>query len=184
MMPMPSGPASDAAVPAADGARPESLDEVVGARLAAVRRRIAEAAARVDRSPHAVTLVAVSKLIGLDAILAARRAGQSDFGESRAQELRRKSREAGPGVRWHFVGRLQRNKVRDVVGVASLIHSVDRLELASAIAEHAAAQGRVQRVLVQVNVGEDPAKGGCAVEETAGLVARVRGSTASPARAS
>jgi pyridoxal phosphate enzyme (YggS family) len=107
-------------------------------------------------------------------VVEARKGGQADFGESRAQELRRRSKSIGPGVRWHFVGRLQRNKVRDVVGVASLIHSVGRLELAEAIAERARKGGRVQRVLVQVNVGDDPAKGGCAVDEAVGLVAKVR----------
>jgi uncharacterized pyridoxal phosphate-containing UPF0001 family protein len=69
---------------------------------------------------------------------------------------------------------LQRNKVKDVVGVATLIHSIDRVDLAEPLAERARRQGRVQRVLVQVNVGDDPAKGGCDVDETVGLVARVR----------
>lgn len=164
------------AIPAAGGAGVDA-DPVadVGARLADVQARIREAAGRAGRSPHAVTLVAVSKTVDHTAVLAARRAGQADFGESRAQELRRKSREAGAGVRWHFVGRLQRNKVRDVVGVASLVHSVDRLELAEAIADRTARHGRVQRILVQVNVGGDPDKAGCAPGEVLGLIARIRG---------
>jgi len=148
--------------------------EEIAARLADVRRRIAEAAARAGRSRASVTLVAVSKLFDVSDVLAARRAGQSDFGESRAQELARKAREAGGGIRWHFVGRLQRNKVKDVVGVASLIHSVDRIELAEAIAERARREERVQRVLVQVNVGDDPAKAGVRPEDALALVARVR----------
>lgn len=146
----------------------------VPARLEEVRARIRRAAEEAGRSPHAVTLVAVSKLFPAELIQAAREAGQADFGESRAQELRRKSKALGRGVRWHFVGRLQRNKVRDVVGVASLIHSVDRLELAEAIAERARRAQRVQRVLVQVNVGDDPAKGGCAAEDAPALIAKVR----------
>ncbi|HUH07467.1 MAG TPA: YggS family pyridoxal phosphate-dependent enzyme [Egibacteraceae bacterium] len=151
-----------------------SADAELAERLALAQRRIAAAAERAGRSPHAVTLVAVTKGFDVDAVLAARALGQADFGESKAQELRRKAREAGAGVRWHFVGRLQRNKVKDVVGTASLIHSVDRLELANAIAERARKSGRVQRVLVQVNAGDDPAKGGCAVDEALALVARVR----------
>lgn len=163
------------AVPAGGAGVRADGDLALRQRLSEVLLRIAAAAERVGRSPHAVTLVAVSKGFDAEAIRAGRRVGQADFGESRAQELRRKSEEIGPGVRWHFVGRLQRNKVRDVVGLASLIHSVDRFELAEAIAERMAPRGGVQRVLVQVNVGDDPAKGGCPVDETIQLVARVRG---------
>ena len=163
------------AVPAGGAGVDATGDAGVRERLAEVRQRIAAAAERVGRSPHAVTLVAVSKGFDAEAIRSGRRAGQSDFGESRAQELRRKSDAIGPGVRWHFVGRLQRNKARDVVGTASLIHSVDRFELARSISEQMAGRGGVQRVLVQVNVGDDPAKGGCAIDDTVQLVARVRG---------
>ena len=149
--------------------------EEIAARLADVRRRIAEAAARAGRSRASVTLVAVSKLFDVSDVLAARRAGQSDFGESRAQELKKRLEPtADLGVRWHFVGRLQRNKVADVVGKVTLIHSVDRLPLAEAIAARAEAIGRVQGVLVQVNAGNDPAKAGVAVEDAAALVAKIR----------
>jgi PLP dependent protein len=142
--------------------------------LVAVRSMIRAAAERAGRSPHAVTFVAVSKTFPAQAVLAARKAGHADFGESRAKELQRKADEVGSGVRWHFVGRLQRNKVRDVVGAASLIHSVDRVPLAEAIAEQARRLGRVQRVLVQVNVGEDPEKAGCSAADAVGFVAKVR----------
>lgn len=143
-------------------------------RLAEVRRRIADAAERSGRSPHAVTLVAVSKAFGADAVEAVRATGHADFGESRAQELQAKAAAVGPGVRWHFVGRLQRNKVKAVVGLAGLVHSVDREPLATAIAERAAAAGRVQPVLLQVNVGEDPAKAGVVLPEVGEAVARIR----------
>lgn len=144
-------------------------------RLADVRARIATAAERAGRMPGSITLVAVSKAFDADAVLAARRAGHADFGESRAQELKRKVKAVGQGVRWHFVGRLQRNKVKDVVGTASLIHSVDRLELGEAIAERARKGAKMQRVLVQVNVADDPAKGGCDPAEALGLISRLRG---------
>jgi len=149
-------------------------------RLAAVDRRVTSAAERAGRTRSAVTVVAVSKRFGADVVRSALRAGHTDFGESRAQELRRKAASVG-GVRWHFVGRLQRNKVSDVVGLVSLVHSVDRLELAEAIAAQARAGGTGtgtatpdQRVLVQVNAGDDPRKGGCRVGDAAALVAGVR----------
>lgn len=146
----------------------------VAARFAAVDHRIAAAAARAGRNAASVTLVAVSKAHPAEAIRAARAAGQLDFGESRAQELRGKATEVGQGVRWHFVGRVQRNKVSDLVGLVSLIHSVDRLDLAEAIGERAARTQRVQRVLLQVNAGEDAEKAGCGADEALGLIAKIR----------
>ena len=144
-----------------------------GARMAAVAQRVADAATRAGRMPSSVTLVAVSKGFDEASLEQVRDAGQVDFGENRVQELQRKAA-AVSGVRWHFIGRLQRNKVRDVVGLASLIHSVDRLELAEDIARRAAALSRPQRVLVQVNAGDDPAKAGCSVEEAPAFVGAVR----------
>jgi PLP dependent protein len=162
----PAGDAPDrTAAPAADP---------VAARLSDVRARVAAAALRVGRAPSTVTIVAISKTFGPEAVRAARAVGQADFGESRAQELKRKAKALGPGIRWHFVGRLQRNKVKDVVGLASLVHSVDRIELAEAIAERARKAGRLQRVLVQVNVSGDPGKAGCEPEDAAAFVAKVR----------
>lgn len=150
-------------------------DGGVAVRLADVRRRIAEATQRAGRATGTVSLVAVSKTFGVSAIRAAQAAGQVDFGEARAQELKAKAEQLGPEVRWHFVGRLQRNKVKDVVGLAGLIHAVDRFELAEAVSERAQRQARVQQVLLQVNVGEDPAKGGCTVDEALDLLGDVRG---------
>lgn len=161
----------------AAAALPEAFDPAlpgVDAGLRAVRARVAGAARRVGRTPSAVTLVAVSKMVEPERVRSAVAHGQLDFGESRAQELTRKAEAVGPGVRWHFIGRLQRNKVADVVGRATLVHSVDRLELATALGERAGRLGRVQRVLVQVNAGEDPAKTGCSLEEAPRLIAAVR----------
>jgi pyridoxal phosphate enzyme (YggS family) len=145
----------------------------VGDRLADVTRRVTAAATRAGRSPSAVCVVAVSKGFPADVARAARDAGQVDLGENRVQELQAKAPEV-PGARWHFIGRLQRNKVRDVVGIASLIHSVDRIELAREIATRAAGASTIQRVLVQVNAGDDPAKAGCPVDEAGALVREVR----------
>lgn len=145
----------------------------IGGRLADVCARIAAAARRVGREPSAITLLAVSKGFGTDVIDDARRSGQLDFGENRVQELTAKAQVVS-GVRWHFIGRLQRNKVRDVVGTATLVHSMDRPELADAMAQQARAAGRLQRVLVQVNAADDPAKAGCSVADAPRLVAHVR----------
>lgn len=183
----PSGGAdvSWAAAPASVVTRGETRESNgVAQRLSEVRERIADAARAAGRAPGSVTLVAVSKFFGAPHVLTAMRAGQVDFGESRAQELSAKAEAVrvspihdGRGakdVRWHFVGRLQRNKVAQVVGLACMVHSVDRLELAEALAARASSAGLLQRVLVQVNVGEDAAKAGVPVERAADLVARVR----------
>ena len=145
----------------------------LGNRLSSVSRRIAAAAAAADRVPSSITLVAVSKGFDAAVVAAARDAGQVDFGENRVQELKAKAA-ALPGIRWHFIGRLQRNKVRDGVGTASLIHSVDRLELAEDLAARAGATSGVQRILVQVNVDGDPAKAGCSIDDAGQFVEQVR----------
>lgn len=147
----------------------------VAVRLDAVRRRLRAAASRAGRDGDAVALVAVSKAFGTPAVMAARRAGQVHFGESRVQELVAKAGEVDDGVRWHFVGHLQRNKAADAVARCELIHSVDRLRLAREVAARARRASKVQRVLVQVNVGEDPDKGGCAVAATPELLAALDG---------
>lgn len=146
----------------------------VGTRLAAVRRRIALAARQAGRDPADVRLVAVSKFHPLERILAAHAAGQAEFGESRAQELDAKLGEDPPAdLRWHFVGRLQRNKVRQVAGRVVLIHSVDRIALAESIADHMRSTGGHQDVLVQVNVTGEQRKGGCRPEDLPALVERI-----------
>jgi PLP dependent protein len=144
-------------------------------RVSDIRERIARACATVDRDPSTVTLVAVSKTHPDEAVAEALRSGLCDLAENRVQELTRRleafTQEQRSGtVRWHLVGRLQRNKVRDVVGRVALIHSVDRAELVDAISRHAQAAGLVQDVLIQVNVGDDPAKGGCSLSDLEGLV--------------
>jgi pyridoxal phosphate enzyme (YggS family) len=149
-------------------------DDDIAGRLAAVRARVARAAVRAGRDPGGITLVAVGKGFGVEHIRAAVAAGQRDLGESKAQELTAKAGALDAGVRWHFVGRLQRNKVAEVVGRVHLVHSVDRLPLARALATQARRVGTVQRVLLQVNTAGDPAKAGCAPAEAADLLAEVR----------
>ena len=127
-------------------------------RLAEVRERIANAARAAGREPRDVQLVAVSKEASIDAVRDAITAGQRDFGENRAQELAAKAAgiaDAAPA--WHFIGRLQRNKVKQIAGVVTLWQSVDRRDLGELIARHAPGA----RVLVQVHLGEEDTKGGC-----------------------
>ena len=125
--------------------------------LRTVRERIAAAAARAGRDASEVTLVVVTKTRGLDEVRVAVQAGATDLGENYVQELVAKARELGDdGVRWHAIGHLQTNKVRQVVPVVSLIHSLDSLRLAEEIERRAGAAGRTIPALVQVNVaGED-----------------------------
>ncbi|MGH2747067.1 MAG: YggS family pyridoxal phosphate-dependent enzyme [Actinomycetota bacterium] len=145
----------------------------IAERLAEVRERIAGAAARAGRDPNEVILVAVSKTFGTDAIIEGLEAGIHDFGENRAQELRQKVAIVGDRVRWHFVGHLQTNKVRHVVGSAALVHSVDRFGLAEAIARRTRAAGTVQDVLIQVNVAGEGGKEGAGPEQAAALAEKV-----------
>jgi len=143
----------------------------VSTRLADVRARIEAAIARRGPGP-AVRLVGVSKRQPLAAIEAAAAAGLADFGENYAQELQGKqdTRPAAPW-RWHFIGALQHNKVRLVVGCA-LVHTVDRERLLPALEQHAAALGCVQDVLVQVNVAGEPGKAGLSPAALPGLLDR------------
>ena len=131
-----------------------------GARLNEVRVSIAAACARAGRSPDDVTLVVVAKTFPADLVAAAIEAGATDIGENRAQELKEKAAVLGDRARWHFIGPLQTNKVRHVVGVAALIHSVDRFGLGEAIARRARSLGIVQDVLVEVNVAGEATKSG------------------------
>ena len=134
-----------------------------------VGQKIVAAARAAGRDPTAITLVAVSKTVPVERMQEAVRAGHDLFGENYAQELRDKAQQV-QGARWHFLGPLQRNKVKYVVGVAELIHSVDSPSLLDEIAARADKLGVVQRCLVQVNVGGESQKSGCAVGDVPALV--------------
>ncbi|HEY2671154.1 MAG TPA: YggS family pyridoxal phosphate-dependent enzyme [Rugosimonospora sp.] len=136
----------------------------LAANLARVRRRIADACAAAGRGRDEVTLVAVTKTYPARDVLHLASLGVGDVGENRDQEAAPKAAEvrgAGVDVRWHFVGQLQRNKARSVAAYADLVHSVDSVRLAMALAE-AADRYRESPldVLVQVSVDGDPARGG------------------------
>jgi len=143
----------------------------VAARVDAVRGRIAAAAARAGRDPGAVTLVAATKLVAPDRIAAALRAGVGDVGENRAQELLAKAPAlAALTPRWHFLGPLQRNKVKALAAWVTCWQSLDRLALGETLARHAPGA----RVLVEVNLADEPQKTGCAPRDTTPLVDALR----------
>ena len=132
-------------------------------RIDGVEERIGEACRRSGRSRDEVRLVAVSKKFPLAVILEANRLGLQDFGENYAQELRDKHRDAGNGaggtLRWHFIGALQRNKVKYVVGRADLVHAVDNIALVAELDKRGAAAGTSVRALVEINGGEESKNG-------------------------
>jgi PLP dependent protein len=128
--------------------------------LAEVDERIRNAADAAGRDPNEVTLVAVTKTFPIEVLQIALDAGLVHLGENRAQELKEKASVIGKSPRWHFIGNLQTNKVRNVVGIAELVHSVDRFGLAEAIDRRAGALGIVQDVLLEVNVSLEPSKHG------------------------
>lgn len=147
----------------------------IAARLADVRQRIDEEAAKAGR-PGGVRLLAVSKTKSPEAVRAAYAAGQREFGENYAQELAQKAEALKDldGIVWHFIGRLQRNKAKQVVQAAQAVHTVDRAELAMELGKRAAAAGLRVKVLVEVNVSGEASKGGCTPEELSAVLAAVR----------
>lgn len=142
--------------------RPRELAE----RIAAVKARIARACRESDRPADGVRLVAVSKRHPAALIRSAHALGLRDFGESYAQELRDKQRELADldDINWHFIGPLQRNKCKYVVGNTALLHSLDSLKLAESVADQARKRSTRQRVLIQVNLAREPQKAGVSPE--------------------
>ena len=143
-----------------------SLEENV----AKVQERIARAAREAGRDPAAVTLVAATKVQSSDTIRAAIAAGVTVCGENRVQELTAHLEDgAYTGARVHFIGHLQTNKVKYVVGRVDLIESVDSPRLLEAIDRQAAKLGLVQDILLEVNIGREESKGGCLPEDLPAL---------------
>ena len=142
-------------------------------RLAAVRGGIARAAALADRAPGSVELIAISKTHDGQAIQPLIDAGQRIFGENRVQEAEGKwpaLKAAHPDIRLHLVGQLQTNKAAEAAALFDVIHSLDRLSLVTALAKLPLRPA----CFVQVNIGDEPQKGGCAIADTPALVARAR----------
>lgn len=136
------------------------MTQDIRANLEAVHERIVHACARAGRKPDDVLLIAVSKTVEIERIALAVAAGVRALGENRVQEAKEKVAALGRPVPWHLIGSLQSNKARDAVQLFDWIHSVDREELARELDRRAQQNGRAVKVLVQVNVGEEPQKGG------------------------
>ena len=138
--------------------------------LAQILERVAHAAERSGRSPNSVTIVAVSKQQPASAIDAALQAGIRDFGESYLQEALPKitSLNAAP-ITWHFIGRLQANKTRQIAETFDWVHTVDRLKIAERLSEQRSPFAKPLNVLIQVNQGGEPQKSGARPEEVAEL---------------
>ena len=145
--------------------------------LAAVEAAIAQACREARRERVSVTLVAVSKTFGADAIAPVIAAGQRVFGENRVQEAKTKWPaliSSYPGLSLHLIGPLQSNKTREAVALFDAIHSVDRPSLCEALAKEFRTQTRRPELFVQINTGEEPQKAGIAPAEADGFIASCR----------
>ncbi len=134
--------------------------------VALVKENIALAAARAGRSPSDITLLAASKMNDASRVREAFEAGITVFGENRVQEMTEKNAlGAYAGAHLHFIGHLQKNKAKQVVGVAELIHGVDSLPLLQTISRLSDAHGLIQNILLEVNIGQEPSKSGFSPSE-------------------
>lgn len=142
--------------------------------LSFVQERMAQAAQKSGRHPEEVRLVAVTKTVPVEHIAEAGKIGGCVFGENRVQDARPKIETLGTEhYRWHFIGHLQRNKVKYIPGLFELIHSVDNPELAGEIHRHSLKHGTVTPVLIQVNVSGEAGKSGVAPSDLEALLERV-----------
>ena len=146
------------------------MTQDIRANLEAVHERIARACERAGRKPADVLLIAVSKTVEIERIRSAVAAGVEALGENRVQEAKEKIGALGRPVPWHLIGSLQTNKSRDAVELFDWIHSVDREELARELDRRAHQRERTAKVLVQVNVAEEPQKGGVSPAELKSLL--------------
>lgn len=154
-----------------------TMEHGAAARLENVRARIAGAARTAERNAADVTLIAVSKTHAAEAILPLIAAGQRVFGENRVQEAAAKwpdIKARHPDIELHLVGQLQSNKAEDAVALFDAIHSVDRLSLVDALGTAMAKAGRRPSCFIQVNIGDEPQKGGCAVADLSVLLTRAK----------
>lgn len=149
-----------------------------------VREKIRSTSVACGRNPDEIKLVAVTKTVGLQAILEAMQAGVTIIGENRVQEAQKKRQDAlrssasgdgkmMQGVQWHLIGHLQTNKAKLAVQLFDLIHTVDSATLAAEINRHAGKAGKLQKVLIQVKLANEPSKHGIAEDESMKLLEEV-----------
>ena len=120
--------------------------------------------------PQGVTLIAVSKTKPIEALVEAYEAGQRNFGENKIQEMVLKMEELPGDIHWHFIGNLERNKVKYLDDRVYLVHSLDRESLAIELNKNALKKGYVQNVLLEINIGREDNKGGCLTEDLPSLI--------------
>lgn len=149
--------------------------EYLAKNLAVIKEKIARAERKAGREPGSVQLCAVSKTVDHNVIAAMHACGQQDFGENRPQSLRDKaSLLSGSGLKWHFIGPLQSNKIKYVYPVAELVHSIDRRELLEQFAVWHEKTGRLCPVLLEVHISGEQAKQGFSCEEILDIIADCR----------
>ncbi|MBI5216341.1 MAG: YggS family pyridoxal phosphate-dependent enzyme [Ignavibacteriae bacterium] len=140
-----------------------------------IRRQISEVCSRIGRDSKEITLIAVSKTFGSELIREAISAGISDIGENYVQELQRKQQELfAEQFRWHFIGHLQRNKVKFIIPWIHCVHSVDSMKLAEELSQQSGKYNRTLDILVEVNTSEEETKFGVQPEQTVSLVKDVQ----------
>ncbi|OIP38240.1 YggS family pyridoxal phosphate enzyme [Candidatus Desantisbacteria bacterium CG2_30_40_21] len=135
------------------------------ANITQIKQRINQALKASDKGQDEVALVVVTKSVAIDTIKTAIAEGVENIGENRIQDAKIKYQEIGNSVKWHMIGHLQRNKVRDAVKIFDIIHSVDSLRIAGAINEEAFQQNKIQDVLIQVNTSGEKTKYGLSPSE-------------------
>jgi PLP dependent protein len=154
------------------------IEPTLAGRVAEVRQRIADACSRAGRKTEDVLLLAVTKTASASQICQAISLGLCDLGENRVQNLQQRLRnlaeilppgQDSAGIRWHMIGHLQRNKVREVIGHVAMVHSVDSLRLAEEIDAWAGKTRQKTPILLQVNASEEPQKYGCPVDDAPAL---------------
>lgn len=146
--------------------------------IKSVNERIEKAALRSGRNTSDIKLVAATKQVEAERIIEAARLGLDTFAENYAQELRDKHETVVKAImrdiKWHFIGRIQRNKVKYLIGLVELIHSLDSVSVAEEINKRAGKAGIVMPVLIEVNTGGEEAKGGVRIDEVEGLISRLQ----------
>jgi len=141
--------------------------------LANIRHQIETTCRQCGRNPAEVRLVAVAKTKPVEQVEAALAAGQSIIGESYVQELVAKTEQIRSSAEWHFIGHLQSNKVKYLVGLVALIHSVDRMSLAKEISKQWGNNGLTAEILLQINLGEEESKSGTTLDQAEDLARRI-----------
>lgn len=148
---------------------------MISENLKLIKANVKKACERSGRCPDDITLIAVTKTKPIEMLQAAYDAGSRDFGENRVQEILAKEPLLSGDIRWHMIGHLQKNKVRQVIDKVGMIHSVDTVELAEQIEKEAAKRNLKIDILLEVNVAKEDSKTGFYAEETLDAVTEIAG---------